>query len=92
MEMSSNETIQQAVMAGIGLSFLSLHTIGLEVRSGRLRVLDVAGTPVMRSWNVVRLQFRLLSPAAEAFRYFIIEQGQAHLMAHDADLLDNPVR
>ena len=88
MEMSSNETIKQAVMAGMGLSFLSLHTIGLEVRSGLLQVLDVAGTPVMRMWNVVHLQSRVLSPAAEAFRYFIIERGEAHLMAHDAELLN----
>lgn len=69
-----------------------MHTIGLELRSGLLQVLGVAGTPVMRMWNAVHLQSRLLSPAAEAFRYFIIEQGQAHLVAHDADLLDHPVR
>jgi DNA-binding transcriptional LysR family regulator len=87
MEMSSNETIKQAVMAGMGLSFLSLHTMGLELRCGLLRILDIEGTPVMRMWNVVHLQSKLLSPAAEAFRYFIIECGEAHLLAHDAPLL-----
>jgi DNA-binding transcriptional LysR family regulator len=87
MEMSSNETIKQAVMAGMGLSFLSLHTIGLEVRSGLMHVLDVVGTPLMRMWHVVHLQSKLLSPAAEAFRYFIIERGEAHLQAHDTPLL-----
>ncbi len=87
MEMSSNETIKQAVMAGMGLSFLSLHTIGLEVRSGLMQVLDIEGTPLMRMWNVVHLQSRVLSPAAEAFRYFIIERGEAHLVAHDEALL-----
>ena len=89
MEMSSNETIKQAVMAGMGLSFLSLHTIGLELRSGLLHVLDVEGTPLMRMWNVVHLQSKLLSPAAEAFRYFILERGEAHLLAHDAPLLQH---
>ena len=87
MEMSSNETIKQAVMAGMGLSFLSLHTMGLELRSGLLQMLDVEGTPVMRMWNVVHLQSKLLSPAAEAFRYFMLEQGEAHLLAHDTPLL-----
>jgi len=87
MEMSSNETIKQAVMAGLGLSFLSLHTMGLELRSGLLQLLDIEGAPVMRMWNVVHLASKLLSPAAEAFRYFIIEQGEAHLLAHDAPLL-----
>ena len=90
MEMSSNETIKQAVMAGMGLSFLSLHTIGLEVRSGLMHVLDVEGTPVMRMWNIVRLQSKVLSPAAEAFRYFIIERGEAHLVAHDQGLISQP--
>jgi len=87
MEMSSNETIKQAVMAGLGLSFLSLHTMGLELRSGLLQLLDIEGAPVMRMWNVVHLASKLLSPAAEAFRYFIIEQGEAHLRAHDAPLI-----
>jgi len=79
MEIASNETIKQAVMAGLGVSFLSLHTILLELRHGLIRVLDIEGTPVMRTWNVVHLQSRVLSPAAEAFRYFIIEHGVASL-------------
>lgn len=87
MEISSNETIKQAVIAGMGLSFLSLHTVGLEVRSRLLQVLDIAGTPVMRTWNVVHLQSRTLSPVAEAFRYFLIEQGEQHLLEHDRPLL-----
>ncbi len=90
MEMSSNETIKQAVMAGLGLSFLSLHTMGLELRSGLLQLLDIADAPVMRGWNVVHLAAKLLSPAAEAFRYFILEHGEAHLRAHDAPLIGVP--
>jgi LysR family transcriptional regulator, low CO2-responsive transcriptional regulator len=88
MEVASNETIKQSVIAGLGLSLLSLHTIGLELRSHLLHVLDVEDTPVMRSWFVVRMQSRQLSPAAEAFRYFIIERGEAYLLEHDALLLE----
>lgn len=90
MEMSSNETIKQAVMAGLGLSFVSLHTIGLEVRSGLLAVLPIAGTPVMRTWFVVHLQSKVLSPAAEAFREFLRASGEQHLRAHDEALLGAP--
>jgi len=79
MEMSSNETIKQAVMAGMGLSFLSLHTIGLELQHGLIAVLDVEGTPVVRAWNVVHTLSKVLSPAAEAFRYFMLERAEAHL-------------
>ena len=70
MEMSSNETIKQAVMAGMGLSFMSLHTIGLELQAGLLKLVHVEGAPMMRTWNVVHLMSRVLSPSAEAFRYF----------------------
>lgn len=87
MEITSNETIKQAVMAGLGLGFLSLHTLGHEVRSGQLQVLPIVDTPVMRMWNIVRLQSKVLSLAAEAFRYFIIEHGENHLLAHDTVLL-----
>jgi LysR family transcriptional regulator, low CO2-responsive transcriptional regulator len=79
MEMASNETIKQAVMAGMGLSFLSLHTIGLELSNQLMTVLDVEGAPVVRAWNVVHTQSKLLSPAAEAFRYFVLERGEAYL-------------
>ncbi len=87
MEMSSNETIKQAVMAGMGLSFMSIHTMGLELQAGLLRLVLVEGTPVMRTWNVVHLSSRVLSPAAEAFRYFIIEHGEAFLAEHDRPFL-----
>jgi DNA-binding transcriptional LysR family regulator len=92
MEMSSNETIKQAVMAGMGIAFLSLHTIGLEVRAGALVVLDVEDTPVIRTWNLVHLLSKLLSPAAEAFRYFMLEHGEPFLSSHDAALLPQSMR
>lgn len=87
MEMPSNETIKQAVIAGMGPAFLSLHTVGLELRAGALVLLDIDGTPVVRTWNLVHLLAKVLSPAAEAFRYFILERGETFLAAHDAPLL-----
>ena len=82
MEMASNETIKQAVMAGMGLSFLSLHTLGLELDNKLIAILDVEGTPIVRAWNVVHMLSKLLSPAAEAFRYFVLERGEGYLAEH----------
>jgi len=79
MEMSSNETIKQAVIANMGLSFLSLHTLGLELERGLLRVVAVDGLPLIRRWHIVNMRGRALSPAAEAFRYFILERAEAFL-------------
>ena len=76
MEMTGNETIKQAVLANMGLAFLSLHTVARELARKELRVLDVRGLPLMRRWHIVNLQARPLSPAAEAFRYFVLEEGE----------------
>jgi DNA-binding transcriptional LysR family regulator len=76
MEMTSNETIKQAVMAGIGVSFLSRHTIGLELQSKKLAVLDVRGLPAMRHWFVVHLAAKRLPPSALAFKAFVLRHGR----------------
>ncbi len=71
--MSSNETIKQAVMADMGLAFISRHTIGLEVQAGRLVELDVVGLPLMRRWYVVHRAGRFVSRATTAFVEFVVE-------------------
>ena len=70
MEVSSNETIKQAVMAGMGLSFISMHTVMLELATGKLVTLNVRGLPVVRDWFVIHLRDKKLSPIAQAFRSF----------------------
>jgi DNA-binding transcriptional LysR family regulator len=75
MEMSSNESIKQAVIANLGVSFVSLHTIGLELENRQLVILDMQDTPIVRTWHVVALTKRNLSQTAEAFRYFMLEKG-----------------
>jgi DNA-binding transcriptional LysR family regulator len=79
MEMSSNETIKQAVMAGMGISFLSLHTIGIELKAGLIAVADIDGLPLLKRWYIVSALARTLSPAAEAFRYFMLEEAERYL-------------
>ena len=84
MEMASNETIKQAVMAGMGVSFLSRHTIDLELHTRRLAILDVRGTPVIRQWHVAHLAKKRLSPTAAAFREFVLENGRELLRSQGA--------
>ena len=81
MEMASNETIKQAVMAGLGIAFLSAHTVAAELADGRLVALDVVGLPVVRQWFIVQLARRRLLPAAAALRQFLINEGQKFLPA-----------
>ena len=77
MEIKSTETIKQAVIAGMGISFLSAHTIGRELEAGRLSVLDVEGFPVMRRWHIVHHKNKRLPPVAVAFKEFLLQEGAA---------------
>lgn len=77
MEMSSNEAIKQAVQAGLGLGILSLQTLEMELALKRLAVLNVAGFPIMRHWYVVHRADKRLSPAAQAFKEFVLAPVQA---------------
>jgi DNA-binding transcriptional LysR family regulator len=79
-EMSSNETIKQAVMAGMGIAFLSEHTAGLELATGRLVRLRVPETPIQRQWFVVHRADKRLLPAAREFGAFLAREG-ARLIA-----------
>ena len=53
MELGSNETIKQAVMAGIGIALISAHTVAAEVDDGRLVRLDVEELPIVGTWYVI---------------------------------------
>jgi LysR family transcriptional regulator, low CO2-responsive transcriptional regulator len=79
MEITSTETIKQAVIAGMGISFLSAHTISMELQVGKLSVLDIAGFPVMLNWFVVHRNNKRLPPVALAFKQFLIDEGAAQI-------------
>jgi DNA-binding transcriptional LysR family regulator len=76
MEIRSTETIKQAVMAGMGVSFLSAHTVSRELQSGSLCILDVQGFPLMLNWYVVHRRAKRLPPVAQAFKNFLLADGQ----------------
>jgi len=78
-EMGSNETIKQAVMAGLGIAFISSHTIAMEVEIGRLAILDVVGLPIIKTWYVVRRTDKRRLPAAEALHDFFQRRGGSFL-------------
>ncbi|MBL3560097.1 LysR family transcriptional regulator [Rhodovulum sulfidophilum] len=77
MELGSNEAIKQAVIGGLGLAALSRDTLALEGAVGIVRVLDVAGFPLLRQWQAAYPRGKHLSVAAEAFL--------DHLAAHARD-------
>ncbi len=70
MELGSNEAIKHAVVGGLGLAVLSLHTLSLEGPDGPVAILDVKGFPIMRQWHLVYPKGKELSLVADAFLEF----------------------
>lgn len=75
MELSGNETIKQAVMAGMGISFLSAHTFQIELDAGRMAVLHLKSMPKMLDWCLVHRRDSFLSGVNSAFRSFVMQNG-----------------
>ena len=79
MAMSSNETIKQAVIAGLGIAFISAHTVATELDERRLVPLDVDGLPVIRQWFVLSRKDKVLLPPAQAMLDFLSAKGAQFL-------------
>jgi molybdate transport repressor ModE-like protein len=79
MAMESNETIKQAVMAGLGIAFISQHTVFHELEDGRLVVLKVRGLPIVRQWHAIRRADKVLLPPAQAMLDFLGKDGWRYL-------------
>jgi LysR family transcriptional regulator for metE and metH len=71
MEVGSNETIKQAVIAGLGIAMISAHTVAAEVADERIAILDVENLPVVRTWYLVKRSEKRLLPAGEAMWSFL---------------------
>jgi LysR family transcriptional regulator, low CO2-responsive transcriptional regulator len=79
LAMSSNETIKQAVIAGLGIAFISAHTVASELDERRLVALDVDGLPVVRQWFVLVRKDKVLLPPAQAMLDFLSARGAQFL-------------
>lgn len=75
IQINSNEAIIEAVQAGLGIGFVSKHTVKLELSSGVIKQLNAEKFPITRHWYVVHNKKNKLSPIAQRFKAFIIENS-----------------
>ena len=75
MELAGNETVKQAVMDGMGISFMSAHAVQVELAARRMVVLDVEGMPRWLDWCLIQRRDSQLSGLAPAFREFVLARG-----------------
>ncbi len=73
MELGSNEAIKHAIVGGLGLSVLSLHTMTLDGRDSPVAILDVEGFPILRQWYIVYPKGKELSLIAKTFLEYATE-------------------
>src|SRR5438046_6016669 len=67
MELGHTEEIKQAVIAGLGIAFVSIHAIRGELAVGRLRAIRLQGLRIQRHFHIIHNEARTLSTSARAF-------------------------
>ncbi len=72
IQINSNEAIIGAVKAGLGIGFVSKHTVTLELENKIIKQLNVEKFPIIRHWHIVHNKNRQLSPIAKQFKEFLI--------------------
>ena len=80
MELTSNEAVKQALLAGLGYSIMPLIGLKNELRNGELEIIETKGLPIVTDWNLIWLKNKSLSPAASAYVAFLEE--------HKTDIID----
>lgn len=82
MELSTNEAIVQAILAGFGVSILSRYTLGVDTEQSQLVCLDVEGFPLERHWHFVYPIGKQLSAAAHGFMDLVRTEARQLLRDH----------
>jgi DNA-binding transcriptional LysR family regulator len=76
IELTSNEAVKQAVMAGLGLSLMPIIGIRNEIESGLLTIIPKKGLPIQTTWRLIWLKEKKLSPIAESYLNYLAKEKQ----------------
>jgi DNA-binding transcriptional LysR family regulator len=77
MNLDSSEAIKSAVEAGLGVGFVSRWAIAKELELGILKIVEVPGLRVTRSFSLARRTGPMPQGPAGSFRNFAIERVRA---------------
>ena len=76
MELTSNEAVKQAVIAGLGISIMPIIGMNDALQKGDLRILKIKNLPIETNWNLIWLKTKNLSRVAKAFKNHVIENKE----------------
>jgi DNA-binding transcriptional LysR family regulator len=77
MELTSNEAVKQAVMAGLGYSVMPLIGIRSDLKSGSLQIIPVKGFPITSTWRLIWMKQKNFSPVARSFLKYLQKEKAA---------------
>ena len=84
LELTSNEAVKQAVIAGLGYSIMPLIGLKNELKSHQLEIIPLKGLPIITQWNLIWMKSKNLSPVAKAYLEHI-EQNKDQLIGQHFD-------
>lgn len=82
MELTSNEAVKQAVVAGLGYSIMPLIGIKNELQNGDLKIIPVKGLPIKTVWRLIWLKGKNLSPVAASFLKYATDEKTTIVEKH----------
>lgn len=82
MELTSNEAVKQAVIAGMGYSILPIIGLRNELKDGDLKIIPTKKLPIKSNWKLVWLNGKRHSPAASAFLQYLEKNKQQIIKNH----------
>ena len=88
MELTSNEAIKQAILAGLGVSIMSLIGLRDSLQKGDLEIIPMSKLPIITNWNLIWLKSKNLSTVAKAFKMHI-ENHKESIIRENFDWYDN---
>ena len=74
MELTSNEAVKQALLAGLGYSIMPLIGIRNELHNKELQIIPIKGLPIISNWSLVWLKGKKLSPVAKSFLTYLMQE------------------
>ncbi len=82
IELTSNETVKQAVVAGLGYSIIPLIGMSNELQNGDIYIIPSKDLPILTYWRLIWLKNKKLSPVAAAYLDFIRKEKEAIIEKH----------
>jgi DNA-binding transcriptional LysR family regulator len=82
MELTSNEAVKQALIAGLGCSIMPLIGLRNEIKDGDLKIIPVEDLPIITNWNLIYLKNKRFSPVAEAFLKYLNQEKENIIKNH----------